>query len=81
LRHESGTSIQPRGLSIASTERSSKMMGIGSQPGSSMKLGLDNVLENGLLRFFAAQNLVGHFATRIIWISRFEILVKDFFWN
>jgi hypothetical protein len=39
LRHESGTSIQPRGLSIASTERSSKMMGIKSQPGSSMKLG------------------------------------------
>jgi hypothetical protein len=27
-------------LSIASTERSSKMMEIGSQPGSSMKLGL-----------------------------------------
>jgi hypothetical protein len=27
-------------LSIASTERSSKMMGIGSQPGNSMKLGL-----------------------------------------
>ena len=43
LRHESGTSIQPRGLSIASTERSSKMMGIGSQPGSSMKLGLAKV--------------------------------------
>jgi hypothetical protein len=40
LRHESGTSIQPRGLSIASTDLSSKMMEIGSQPGSSMKLGL-----------------------------------------
>src|ERR1039457_6974546 len=40
LRHESGTSIQPRGLSIAITERSSKMMGIGSQRGSSMKWGL-----------------------------------------
>src|SRR6266704_2710078 len=38
--HENGTSIQPRGLSMASTERSSKRIEIGSTPGSSMKFGL-----------------------------------------
>ena len=37
--HECGTSIQPRGLSIANTERSSKRIGIGATQGRSMKLG------------------------------------------
>ena len=58
LRHESGTSIQPRGLSIAMTERSSKMMGIASQPGSSMKFGL--AITHRLAKLAAARKpLVG----------------------
>ena len=38
--HATGASIQPRGLSIAMTARSSYKIGIGSQSGNSMKLGL-----------------------------------------
>jgi hypothetical protein len=38
--HATGASIQPRGLSIAMTARSSYKIGIGSQSGSSMELGL-----------------------------------------
>ena len=38
--HATGASIQPRGLSIAMTARSSYKIGIGSQSGSSMQLGL-----------------------------------------
>jgi hypothetical protein len=64
LRHESGTSIQPRGLSIAMTERSSKMMGIGSQPGSSMKLGfaIRAMVAAGTnrLKLFGKARLAGH---------------------
>ena len=37
--HETGRSIHPRGLSMAMTDRSSYRIGIGSQSGSSMKLG------------------------------------------
>jgi len=39
--HETGSSIHPRGLSMAMTDRSSYKIGIGSQSGSSMQSGLD----------------------------------------
>jgi hypothetical protein len=38
--HATGASIQPRGLSMAMTARSSYKIGIGSQCGNSMELGL-----------------------------------------
>ena len=38
--HATGASIHPRGLSMAMAARSSYKIGIGSQSGSSMKLGL-----------------------------------------